>query len=133
MRIEKGYHGWGADIGTDYTLADAGLAGFADLSKPFIGRDAMGASEWEFVGLEIQTPGPEVLPSDPILSGGEVVGYVTSATLGYRTGKHLALGYIQRGRVALGEACAVRAFGETRAAIRHAPRVYDPENLRLKV
>ena len=50
MRIEKGYHGWGADFGTEYTLFNAGLTCFADLHKPdFIGRAAVAQRDpaWE--------------------------------------------------------------------------------------
>ncbi len=137
MRIEKGYHGWGADFGTEYTLHDAGLARFANLAKPFIGRDAMERQatqppEWEFTGLEILDPGPDPLPSDPIMVDGEVIGYVTSASQGFRTGKLLALGYVKRASLATDGSCTVRAFGTDRAASRHNPHVYDPENARLK-
>ncbi|MEO1194167.1 MAG: FAD-dependent oxidoreductase [Pseudomonadota bacterium] len=138
MRIEKGYHGWGADFGSEYTLFDAGLSGFASLTKgDFIGRDAVLAQrdatpDWAFIGLEIVDPGPEPLASDPILLGEEVIGYVTSATLGYRMGKLLALGYVRHGALGMGAECQVQAFGERRAARRHAPQVYDPKNERLK-
>ena len=42
MRLEKGYHGWGSDFGTEYTLYDAKLEGFVNWNKgDFIGRDAV--------------------------------------------------------------------------------------------
>jgi len=138
MRIEKGYHGWGADFGTEYTLFDAGLSNFANLSKgPFIGRDAVlrqGQSDpaWQFIGLEITDPGPEPLASDPITKDSAVIGYLTSVSMGYRTGRLLALGYVETGALAMGETCLVQAFGELRAATRHGPHVYDPENSKLR-
>ena len=138
MRIEKGYHGWGADFGTEYTLFDAGLASFANLSKgAFTGRDAVlqqaqATPEWTFVGLEITDPGPEPLASDPILKADEVIGYVTSCSMGYRTGKLLALGYVRTGTLAMNEACTVQAFGTQRRALRHAHHAYDPGNERLR-
>lgn len=138
MRIEKGYHGWGTDFGTEYTLFDAGLSGFANLKKgDFIGRDAVVAQcaqspEWEFIGLEITDLGPDPLASDPILMGDALIGYVTSSSLGFRTGKHLALGYVKAGVLPMGTACHVQAFGELRSAIRHSIHVYDPDNVRLK-
>ncbi|MDJ0686791.1 MAG: FAD-dependent oxidoreductase [Alphaproteobacteria bacterium] len=138
MRIEKGYHGWGVDFGVEYTLFDAGLDKFANMKKgDFQGRDAVlrqskTDAEWEFIGLEVTDPGPEPLPSDPIVKGDEWIGYVTSATMGYRTGKLLALGYVRRGALAMGEGCAVQAFGALRLALRHSPHVYDPDNLRLR-
>lgn len=138
MRIEKGYHGWGADFGTEYTLFDAGLSKFANISKKdFIGRiaveqQAKEEANWAFVGLEIRDPGPEPLPSDPILLEGRVIGYVTSISMGYRTGKLLALGYVERNTLEMGDNCHVQAFGEMRAAVRHAHHAFDPDNDRLR-
>ncbi len=138
MRIEKGYHGWGADFGTEYTLFDAGLEKFAHTQKgDFIGRDAVvsqnrSASEWQFIGLEITDPGPEPLSSDPIILNDRIVGYLTSVSMGYRTGKLLALGYVEHGILAHGENCQVQAFGKLRSAICHAHHVYDPQNLKLR-
>ena len=138
MRIEKGYHGWGADFGTEYTLFDAGLSKFANMSKgSFTGRDAVArqsakAPAWEFIGLEIIDPGSEPLPSDPIVKHGQAIGYLTSVSMGYRTGKLLALGYVEYGTLAMEETCHVQAFGEMRAARRHAHHVYDPANDKLR-
>ena len=138
MRIEKGYHGWGSDFGSEYTLFDAGLEKFANLSKgPFTGRDAVlrqsdHAPEWTFIGLQIDDAGPEPLPSDPILKNGAVIGYLTSVTMGYRTGQLIALAYVENGSLEMGETCEVQAFGEMRPATRHNPHVYDPENVKLR-
>ena len=138
MRIEKGYHGWGADVGTEYTLFDAGLGRFANMTKgDFIGRAAVAVQAdstpaWDWIGLEIGEESPEPLPSDPILKDGVCIGYVTSATHGYRTGKHLVLGYVGHESLHMEEECQVRVLGQDRTAIRHNPDVYDPENNRLK-
>ncbi len=138
MRIEKGYHAWGVDFGVEYTLFDAGLDRFANMGKgSFIGRDAVAqqarwAADWEWVGLEITEEGPDALASDPILVESEWVGYVTSAARGYRTGKNLALGYVRRGALAMGQVCSVTVFGSDRPAVRQNPDTYDPRNLRLK-
>ena len=138
MRIEKGYHGWGSDFGIEYTLFDAGLSKFANISKGyFAGRDAVAMqadhpAQWEYIGLEITDPGPEPLPSDPIILNGEVIGYLTSVSMGYRTGKLLALGYIENGALKLGDSCQAQAFGTLRQAIRHSPDVYDQTNKKLR-
>ena len=138
MRLEKGYHGFGVDIGTDYTLDDAGLGRFAHMSKgDFIGRAALerqrrAAPAWTWIGLEIEGPTPDPMASDPIVKAGACIGYVTSAGRGFRTGKTLALGYVRAGSLAMGERCAVTVLGEDRAAMRHDPHVYDPDNARQK-
>ena len=138
MRIEKGYHGWGADFGTEFTLFDAGLERFADLDRDgYVGRDAACAqrdapADWTFVGIEIEQPGPDALPGDPIARQGGWIGYVTSCSEGFRTGKLLALGYVRSGALAMGDTCSVSILGQERAARRHSPNVYDPDNSRLR-
>ncbi len=138
MRIEKGYHGWGADFGTEYTLFDAGLGRFANMTKgDFVGRAAVEnqvdtPAGWTFVGLEIEPKGPEPLPSDPIVKNDKVIGYITSCTEGYRMNKRVALGYVETGTLAMDEGCHVQSFGEAINAHRHSPHQYDPDNARLK-
>ncbi len=138
MRIEKGYHGWGSDFGTEYTLFDAGLAHFANLNKgEFIGRDQVIEQQrvepqWTFIGLELLETGADAIASDPVIKDGECKGYVTSSTMGFRTGKQLALAFVHNGILQIGEECAVRVLGESRNAVRISPHVYDPENERLK-
>ena len=138
MRIEKGYHGWGSDFGTEYTPFDAGLDRFVAFDNPdFIGRDAVLAAqenvpEWTFCGFEIDSPDADAMPSDPILKGDEVAGYVTSAAYGYRTKKRLALGYLQTGLASEGNDFEIEILGVRRKARRRDPHFYDPENSRLK-
>lgn len=103
----------------------------------FVGRDAVEAqagqeAEWDWVGLEITEDSPEPMGSDPILKDGKWIGYVTSCSHGYRTGKHCVLGYVKRRSVEMGAPCNVRVLGTLRAARRQSPHVYDPDNLRLK-
>ncbi|WP_419906424.1 GcvT family protein [Hoeflea sp.] len=138
MRIEKGYHAWSVDFGVEYTLFDAGLDRFAKSGKgPFAGSEAVARQsvlqpDWEWVGLDVAGEGPDALGSDPIVKNGEWIGYVTSASHGFRTGKNLVLGYVRHGTLSMGEHCAVRSFGTDRPAIRHHPDAYDPDNRRLK-
>ncbi|MEM7318412.1 MAG: glycine cleavage T C-terminal barrel domain-containing protein [Pseudomonadota bacterium] len=105
--------------------------------ESFTGRDAVASqatkqAEWTFVGLEITALGPEPLPSDPIVKNGRAIGYLTSISMGYRTGKLLAMGYVKNGALNMGETCNVQSFGEMRPAIRHSHHVYDPTNDRLR-
>lgn len=138
MRIEKGYHGWGADFGTEYTLHDAGLAGFANLGKgAFIGRDAVAAgaekpAAWQFAGFIVDSPDADPLPSDPILLDGRVVGYVTSGGEGFRIGKRLALGYVEGGLAETGRVFDIEILGRKCAATVAKMPFYDPGNDRLK-
>ncbi len=136
MRIEKGYHGWGADFGTEYTLFDAGLDRFADLGKAaFVGRDAVlrqkeQHAEWSFHGFVVHDSDADPLPGDPILLNGSLAGYVTSASYGFRIGKRLALGFVMRGLSEEGGEFTIESFGTRRQAICTGLPFYDAENRR---
>lgn len=138
MRVEKGYHGWGADFGTEYTPYDAGLGRFVDFGKPdFIGREALlaikdQAPAWTFCGFEIPGADADPLAGDPILCDGSLAGYVTSASHGFRTGKRLALGYLAGNYSGTDGLYEVESFGDRSTALRTSPHAYDPKNLKLK-
>jgi len=138
MRVEKGYHGWGADFGTEYTPFDAGLGRFVDFRKPdFVGREALLAIKdqdppWAFCGFEVDGIDADPLPSDPILHKGDLAGYVTSASTGFRTGKRLVLGYVAGKLTETKESFEIESFGKRIEASRASPHAYDPKNLRLK-
>ncbi len=138
MRVEKGYHGWGADFGSEYTPFDAGLEKFVALDKtPFIGQKAAQEMagqdpEWCFFGFELESADADAMPSDPITRDGKVVGYVTSAALGYRTGKRVALGYVENGAGGLGDSFTIEVLGRPCSALCVRPHFYDPSNARLK-
>jgi dimethylglycine dehydrogenase len=138
MRLEKGYHGWGADFGTEYTVFDAGLEKFVNLNKEtFVGRDAVlhqkqSPSAWCFVGFDVEDGDADALPSDPIYDGEALVGYVSSGGTGYRLGKQLALGYVIQGNDDVGCEVEISILGERRRAIVTETPFYDPANDRLR-
>lgn len=138
MRIEKGYHGWGADFGTEYTVFDAGLSGFVASSKPgFVGREAVAAQrdrapEWTFAGFIVDGADADPLPSDPILQDGAVIGYVTSGSEGFRIGKRLAMGYVKGGLATPGRRVDIEILGEPHAAVVTRMPFYDPTNAKLR-
>ena len=137
MRLEKAYHGWGTDFGTEYRPIDAGLDRFVALDKgDFIGRDALLAARgstpgWRFVRLAVDSPDADPLPSDPIVANGDCVGYVSSGGYGFRIERSLALGYV-RADADLDTGLAVEVLGRSCAAELSAGAFYDPGNTRLK-
>lgn len=138
MRIEKGYHGWGSDFGSEYTPFDCGLERFVAFAKPdFVGRtaaEAQGANkpDWAFRCFDIQESDRDALPGAPILRDGRRIGYVTSAGFGFRCDKRLALGYIETGTVDIRQPVEIEIFGQTYRATCRMPGLYDPENRRLR-
>jgi dimethylglycine dehydrogenase len=138
MRLEKAYHGWGADFGSEYTLFDAGLEKFIDFEKPeFVGRDAVlqqreQQPDWRFVRLVVDNEDADPMAGDPILHRGECVGYVSSGGTGFRIGQCLALGFIN---ISVDEAATeieVEILGSAYQASLSRQAFYDPENQRLR-
>jgi dimethylglycine dehydrogenase len=138
MRIEKAYHGWGADFGSEYTMFDAGLEKFVDFDKPdFIGREALleqreRKPEWRFIRLVVDCVDADPLPGDPILLDGECVGYVTSGGTGFRVGRCLALGYVSNDINDRETGFEIVILGESRKAGIVKQAFYDPANQRLR-
>ena len=138
MRLEKGYHGWQADFGPEFSVVDAGLGRFVAWDKPdFIGRDAALAQraagpKERFAAFEVAAETADALPDAPILKDGAVVGYVTSGGYGHRVEKSLALGYLRPELAEFGTEVEIEILGEARPARVVPTPVYDPENRRLK-
>ena len=137
MRIEKGYHGWGADFGIEYTAFDAGLDRFVSRRKPeFVGREAFlrqaeQPRSYYFTAFVLEGHGADALPSDPICREGKPLGYVSSAGAGFRIGKRIALGYLTV-PAQPGDVFDIEILGQPVPASVVTVPVYDPENERLK-
>ena len=138
MRLEKGYHAWGADFGTEYSPFDAGIERFVKLDgEDFIGRQAVlrqrdTPSAWTFAGFVLDGSSADALASDPIFLGDALVGYVTSGGTGFRLGKRLALGYLKRDHYAPGTVFEIEILGQRCRAVLSSIPFYDPENSRLR-
>lgn len=138
MRIEKAYHGWGSDFGSEYTMFDAGLEKFVNFDKAdFIGREAVlkqrtQKPEWRFIKLIVDSVTADPLAGDPILVDGTCVGYVTSGSTGFRVDQCLALGYISNNVDDLVSEFEIELLGEARPAKRVDQAFYDPDNSCLR-
>jgi len=137
MRIEKGYHGWGTEFGVEYTPFDAGLQRFVNFDKgDFIGRAAAlerstEEAEWSYGVWTIDTsglsdPNGDPAPSAPIRVDGRAVGFVTSASMGFRTGLRVCLGYVVGQFASTTSGFTIDVFGGSCPAQRHEHGVYDP-------
>jgi glycine cleavage system T protein len=138
LRLEKGYRAWGSDIHSDYNPYEAGLGWTVKLNKgDFLGREALlkiketGLSR-KLCCLTLDDPQAVVLGKEPIYSGGQVVGYVTSANYGYSVGKFIAYGYLPLTHAAEGTKIEIDYFGQRLAAAVTKEPLFDPENFRLK-
>lgn len=138
MRLEKGYRHWKADLVTEFTPFESGLARFVKMDKPaFIGKAALekmvaAGPRRVFVSMVLDATHATAHGGDAILSDGRVVGSVTSVAWGHRVGKNIAMGFVEPGFAAAGTHLMVDVIGVPTSATVVPECLYDPENLRVR-
>ena len=100
MRLEKGYLHWKADLITEFDPFETGLGRFVRMEKDFVGKSALikrcaHGPVRRLVTLEIACDRGPALPGASVMSGGDVVGTVTSGAWGYRVERNLALAFVR--------------------------------------
>ena len=92
LRLEKGYRLWGSDIHTEYNPYEAGT-GFAVRMRKgrFVGRETLREVRAKGVSrrlccMTLDDRNAVVVGNEPIVNGNDVLGYVTSANYGHRSG-----------------------------------------------
>jgi dimethylglycine oxidase len=138
LRLEKGYRLWGQDLNVEHDPLEAGL-GFAVRIEEggFQGHDALrrvldeGVSK-KLACLTLDDPVAVVMGKEPILHGGRVVSYVTSAAYGYSIGRGIAYGYLPTDLAVEGTSLEVEYFGDRLAATVAAEPLWDPKGERLR-
>ncbi len=135
MRLEKGYRAWGGDFTTERSPAETGVGFMIKMDHDFVGKDALAArmraeDRWDMVLLDLDTTDVDPYYAHGVYQGDRVVGIVTSAAFGHRTGKTLALAYL-RDRSAR-DGLSVEVLGQSRTAVILDQPPYDPGNSRLK-
>ncbi len=139
MRIEKGYLHWRADLITERTPLEAGLERFVRFDKrAFIGREALirqrdGGVPTKLVQMAVDCGIAAAHPGDPVFSGEEILGAVTSAAFGHRVQKNLAMAYLPAASSAPGSKVDISILGTRYPAEVLAAPAYDPANLRPRM
>jgi dimethylglycine dehydrogenase len=134
MRLEKGYLHWKADLIYEHNPFEARLDRFVRLDKgDFIGKAAL---------LEQVERGPrkllvsmtvdcDIAPAhggDPVFSGEQQVGSVTSAGFAHRVQENIAYAYVDPQCAAVGSRLELGILGDRYEAVVVEPILYDPEN-----
>ena len=138
LRLEKGYRLWGTDIHTEYNPYEAGLGWAVKLNKGnFLGREALmrireAGIERRLCCLTMSNPNQVVLGKEPILDGERVLGYVTSANVGYTVGRSIAYGYLPLEYSTSGTTVEIEYFGRRYEATVTDEPLYDPGNSKLR-
>jgi dimethylglycine dehydrogenase len=131
MRLEKGYRHWKADLVTEFTPEESGLARFVKFDKPtFVGKVALLTAKPKkaFVTLVLDCTHAPAHGGDSIMAEGRLVGTVSSASWGHRLGKNLAMGFVDPQFAVIGNRLAVEVIGEPIPAVVMPDCLYDPQN-----
>ena len=101
LRLEKQFCAWGAEIGPDHSLLEAGLGFAVDQNKTdFVGRDAVYAQR--SVPLKKKLATFTIAGDQPLLGGetiyrdGEVAGWITSGGFAHSFVCPVGLGHVRR-------------------------------------
>ena len=137
LRLEKGYRLWGADIHSEYNPYEAGIGFAVRVNKgDFSGRAALLRAKQEGIARKLTCLTVDddtvMMGKEPILSDGEVVGFVTSANYGYTVGKSIVYGYLPLELSVAGRQVEVQYFGERHSATVVREPLFDPDMMRLK-
>ncbi|MCP4072500.1 MAG: FAD-dependent oxidoreductase [Hyphomicrobiales bacterium] len=137
LRLEKGYRSWGAEMTTEVSPQAAGLDRFCRPEKGnFIGRDAVLAQreiapEKALATLVFTVNGADCWGSEPVFSGNECIGYVTSGGYGWRVERSLAVAWMPLAYCKPGTMLQIQILGEMITAEVVADPIFDPEDQRL--
>lgn len=136
LRLEKGYRSWGHEMTTEITPHAAGLDRFCSKTKSYIGRAVVDAERdipplKTLMTLQIDVHAPPCWGTEPVSIDGELLGYVTSGGMGWRTGKMLAVAWIERRDITVGDQLEIQILTNDYVATVVADSVYDAENAKL--
>jgi glycine cleavage system aminomethyltransferase T len=153
-RIEKGYRLYGAELESEYNVAEAGMQRPTVKDADFVGRDAYLRHREEEPAAQLCTLTVDdhtsssgvkryMLGREPILTpeGERIVdrkgrsSYVTTAGSGPSVGKHILMAYLPPEHAREGNRLLVQYLGEhypaTVAVVGSRP-LFDPENSRVR-
>ncbi|MEL6967793.1 MAG: FAD-dependent oxidoreductase [Pseudomonadota bacterium] len=139
LRLEKSFGIWSAEFTQGYTPGMTGMDRWIAWDKgDFVGkaaataeRDGNGAPQI-LVTLEVDADDADASGYEPIWSGGERVGFVTSGGYGHTVNKSLAMGLVNRDVADVGTDLSVHVVGVERGATVIPASPYDPEGLAMR-
>ncbi|KNG93052.1 GcvT family protein [Pseudaestuariivita atlantica] len=138
MRLEKGFLHWKSDLLTEFDPFETGLDRFVRLDKgEFIGRDALmkrveQGPNRKLVTLDVACDDRPAHPGSSVMEGDRVIGTVTSGAWGYRTGRNLALAFVEPAVAVEGREVTLDLLGDRIAARVIAPAPFDPGFARIR-
>ena len=143
LRMEKAYCDYGHDLDNTDNVVEAGLSFAVDVSKPFIGREAVLAAlaarplHRRMVQVLVKDPQPMMFHAEVVLRNGVTLGYIRSASYGFTLGGAVGLAMIEaedpitRAYLEGGEWEVNIAGTRYPATVSFAP-LYDPRSDRVR-
>jgi glycine cleavage system aminomethyltransferase T/glycine/D-amino acid oxidase-like deaminating enzyme len=153
-RLEKCYRAYGAELESEYTVPEAGMAWGSVKEQDFVGKEAHVRHREEEPaavmctltvddhrssgGMERYMLGREpVLTRDgaPLVDARGRRSYVTSAGAGPSVGRHLLMAYLPPEQAEVGRELAVEYMGDrypVTVAVAGSTPIFDPENTRIR-
>ncbi|MEM8917055.1 MAG: glycine cleavage T C-terminal barrel domain-containing protein, partial [Pseudomonadota bacterium] len=138
MRMEMGFLHWKADILTEFDPFETGLGRFVRLEKAdFVGKDALArraavGPRKRLVTLALDCDHAPAHGGASVRSGEEIVGTVTSAAWGHRTGLNLAYAFVDPSCGAPQTKLTVDVMGDVIPARVIPPAPYDRSFNRIR-
>ncbi|MGR3492388.1 MAG: GcvT family protein [Shimia sp.] len=137
MRLEKSFLHWKADILTEFDPYETGLDRFVRPGNGYIGSEALQARRAagptrRLVTLDIDATHAPAHAGASVMAGERVAGTVTSAAMGHRTGRNLALAFVHPDVAEHGTQVGVEIIGETYPAAIIPPSPYDASFSRVR-
>ncbi|MAJ34871.1 MAG: glycine cleavage system protein T [Candidatus Puniceispirillum sp. TMED52] len=139
LRLEKSFGIWSAEFTQGYTPGMTGMDRWIDWDKgDFVGRAAALAErdqtppQQKLVTLEIDADDADASGYEPIWSGGELVGFITSGGYGHTIQKSLAMGLVNADLAVEGAELTTHIVGVEKTARVIAPSPYDPQGKAMR-
>ena len=137
-RLEKSFGIWSAEFTQAYTPAQTGMDRWIDWDKEFVGkaaalaeRDGNGPSQ-KVVTLAVEEGDADASGYEPVWSGDQRVGFVTSGGYGHTVGTSLAMAMVNSDLCAPGTKLQLHIVGKLRKARVIPPSPYDPSGKAMR-
>ena len=139
LRLEKSFGIWTFEFRQEYTPGETGMSRWIDWSKSgFVGEEAARREKDEdshtrsVVTIEIDALDADATGYEPIWSGENRVGYVTSGGYGHTIEKSIAMALIDRAHCEVDTELAVHIVGVERPCRVIAPSPVDPTGTTMR-
>ena len=136
MRLEKGWGAWSLEFRPDFNAIEAGMDGFINWNKDFVGKAASLQFKSEGVARRLVTvtvDSPiDVTLDEAVLKDGKAIGYITSGGYAHHMDQSMAMAYVQSDHAEPGTVLDVEILGEFYPIKVLGAPLYDPDGHKMR-